>query len=276
MKNMGPALAALFVFMLVIGCASANIFGFGGNVQIGSGAVLDLRDPVREAEATRVAIAALDEAKQREIDRQVAQSQADKAAVEAEAARQAQAALVVRNMLWQIGLGIGALVLCVGLAFAAVTWAGKRASSIYPNAAGLYPVIIRRGFGWITFHDPNRGLGPTAVYRTPTVFDVAANAIARLRGSPASALEPVAVFPPSGTESSMLQVASQAQAIGLVTAATRQQRGGAPTSIEEARRLADKVISSQGAAVTRMPQITIINDPAKIADFREMLLEAEQ
>lgn len=159
--------------------------------------------PQAEAEATRISRQALDESLAREIERQ--------------AAADARLATATSNAMIAIAGGIAALIVATGGAMALIAWISKRATSVYPNAAGQYPVIIRRGFGWVTFHDPNRSLGPAAVYRTPTLLDIVIGAI---KSQPQSV---AAQFPASADNQTMTQIATQAQAIGLMAAATRPQ-----------------------------------------------------
>lgn len=227
---------------------------------------LAVRNPQSEAQATRTAQLAMDEAAQRAIQRQMLQA-------EAEAAQATTPILAVRNALLAVGVGAGGLVLAVGAAFAAVAWLNKRATSIYPNSAGQYPLITRRGFGWVVVHDPNRGLGPAAVYRTPTLLDTLASAVWVKDRKLAQAPGPSADFPPTASESTMLQVASQAQAIGLMAAVTRPAgflRGPA-IEAKQARQLASEIVSGSGAMSGRMPSVRVIDDPEQAAQFRELL-----
>jgi hypothetical protein len=194
----------------------------------------ELSDPVREAEATRVAMAAQDESARRAVERQIIQAQADKAKADAEAARNALPAATLRNALLYTGTGVGVLVLAVGCAFAAVAWLNKRATSIYPNSAGMYPVIVKRSWNGVTIvHDPNRALGPTTIYTTP--------GLAGLLLKKAES-KPAAQFPMVGSEGAMLQLATQAQAIGLVAAATRNNRGD-ESNMRQAGQLAQTLIN---------------------------------
>lgn len=224
-------LAALIVCMLILAAC---------DVQAGE---FKLRDPVREAEATRVALAAQDEAARRAIERQIVEAQADKARADAEATRNAIPAITLRNALIQTGLGVGVLVLAIGSAFAVVAWLNKRAVSIYPNSAGMYPVIIKRLWNGITIvHDPNRALGPTTIYTAPSLP-------AMLLGK--GEQPPSAHFPAPGSEGTLLQLSTQAQAIGLMAAVTR--KNGGEVDARQAGQLAQALINRPAIAAPLPP-----------------------
>jgi len=216
-----------------------------------------MHDPVREAEATRVAIAAQDETAQRAVERQITQAQADKAKVEAEAARNALPAITLRNTLIYTGSGVGVVVLLVGSAFAVVAWMNKRATAIYPNTAGLYPVIVKRSWNGVTIvHDPNRALGPTTLYTTPGLASMAFDKL----GLPCE--QPMAAFPSPGSEQAMLQVATQAQAVGLMTAATSKGEEGVRVA-----QVAKKLVGSPAMldnATARMPTVRVVDSSDEI------------
>ncbi|MBN1890431.1 MAG: hypothetical protein JW850_20730 [Thermoflexales bacterium] len=248
----------------------------------GSGLVV--RDPVREAEATRVATAARDEAARRAIERQALQAQADQARAEAEATWNAVPAATLRNVLIFTGTGTGVLVLFVGSAFALVAWLNKRATAIYPNRTGQYPVIVRHGLGWVAFHDPNRGLGPGSIYRTPTVFEQAANAAAALasaivaiRRGEMPALSPTGItahYPLPGSESTMAQLATQAQAVSLMAAATRGDEN--PRVKQQVGLVARSLISPASQLRPALPPVTVLQAEDAEGFIRELLLSAPE
>ena len=243
--------------VICLGCAALSALG-GMTLDLGSGRVYS---PMAEAQATRTAQLAQDEAAARAL------------AVETE--RKAQPAAVTGRAVFYIGLGLAGVVLVMGMAFGFVAWLNKRATSVYPNSAGQYPVIVRRGFGWVTFHDPNRQLSSAAVYRTPTALDVLASAMRYFRTGKAPALPGVvADFPPTGSEPAMLQVASQAGAVSLMSAATRPAgilgSGERAMDPKEARGLASQLAG--GGAPVGLPAVRVIDDPRKIEDFR-MIVE---
>jgi hypothetical protein len=221
-----------------------------------------------KATATAQAIVAF--AAQQQADK--IKSQADIERTKAEAEQNALPAASAGKALGYFGLGAGALVLAVGLAFGVVAWVNKRAATVYPDARGQFPVIVRRGLGWVAFHDPNRALGPATVVRTPTALDalagVAIATVKALKQGDTPSLptaEPAAAFPLPGSEPTMLQVATQAQAAQVRIA----ENSGRPklmfmTGIPEPAR--------PSAARGRMPQVTMINDPAQIESFEQKLL----
>lgn len=223
---------------------------------------VEWRDPVREAEATRVALAAQDESARRAIERQVVEAQAEKAWVEAEAARHALPAAALRNMLMYTGVGVGTLVVVVGSAFALVAWLNKRATSVYPNSAGMYPVIVRRAWNGVTIvHDPNRAMGPTTIYTTPSPMGLLLDKKAAL---------PSAHFPAAGSEGSLLQLATQAQAIGLVAAATR--KSGGEDSARHAEQLAQALINRPAISA---PLPTVRPSPMEVSHVERLLIEGD-
>lgn len=259
MNRARSTLASVVIGLAVMGAVACMALASLGGVtfDLGDGRVYS---PVAEAQATRTAQLARDEAARRALD--------------LETDRKAQGAAVLGQALMAVALGAGALVLAVGLSFGAAAWVMRRATSIYPNAQGQYPVMVSRGFGWVTYHDPSRGLGAGAVYRVPTAIDVAAQALALVRGQPAPRPALTTEYPGNGSEGAMVQVASQAAAIGLMAAATRPAGllgGGQMVNRQEARELAQRAIGSGGAPMERMPEVRIIDDPDANARFVELL-----
>ncbi len=239
----------------------------GCNIKAGG---LEIRDPVREAEATRVAITAQDESARRAVERSILEAQADKAHAGAQAERNALPAATLRNALIYTGIGVGVLVLAVGSAFAIVAWLNKRATSVYPNCAGQYPVIVKRSWNGVTIvHDPNRALGPTTIYTTPSVVGQL------LRQSQTAQAQ----FPQPGSEEAVRQITTQAQA-GQVMAALAHGARGNP-SLQQAA--ADKIVHAadpkalmESAIHPQLPPITVITDPQEVARFKQVyVLEAQ-
>jgi hypothetical protein len=265
------ALAAVFI----VGLTTAK-YSPGNIILNGDG--LAVRDPRLEAQATAVAQAALDSSLARAIERQAQQAEADKARAEALATEAAQPALVARNILIALSTGLGALVLVVGMTLAAVRWANKQATSIYPNAAGMYPVIVTKGWGWAALHDPNRGLGPTAIYKTPTLLDQLAAVVSAIKqGMQPQLPQPEASFPATGSEMTMTQIASQAQGVALMAAVTRPQGifvQGEIRRAEDSIKLVQAATNVGAGPAERMPQITIVNDPTEVNKMLQ-LFESE-
>ena len=175
----------------------------------------------------------------------------------------------VAYLLGWAGLGAGVLVLVVGLAFGIVAWVNKHATSIYPNKAGQFPVIITKGPGYVALHDPNRGLGPGAIIRTPGLIERAAYGIAMARGN-APMLEPGAEYPQTASEPAMLQLGVGAQAVQNEVA----KQSGRPKLLFGILPIGAQPAGDRGQTRTRvrMPQIAVINDPKQIADFEQKLL----
>lgn len=189
--------------------------------------------PQSLAQATAIAQAAADASAARAIERDTAQ--------------RAQAGVVAGKVLGAVGVGIGALVLAIGCAFAVVAVVNKLATSVYPNAAGMYPVIVKRSWNGITIvHDPNRALGPTTIYTTPSLVHLMANVL----GAPQ--LDAGAQFPQPGSEATMAQLASQAQATAALGAVTRQPLIGEPRKVD------DRLIRAVAGAHLSLPPVTAI------------------
>lgn len=219
------------------------------------------------AQATAEAIA--HDRQQAEADKVRAQATVAlaKAKTEVEAQPSEAAGKSIGYLLGWAGLGVGALVLLVGLAFGIVAWVNKRATSVYPNKAGQFPVIVTKGPGYVALHDPNRGLGPGAVIRTPGLIERAAYGIALARGR-APMLEPGATYPETASEQSMLQIGVGAQAVQNEVA----KQSGRPKLLFGILPIGTQPAQGQTRTRGRMPQISIVNDPKQIEDFEQKLL----
>lgn len=145
------------------------------------------------------------------------------AAREADHAAQTSAAVVTAQKIAFTGLGLAVAVLAVGLPVAVVisftTWAVTQASTIRPTAGGQFPMIRIGGVGWSGLLDPNRTTGLT-VFRSPTVFDLLAEAKARARGQ-SILTGPDLQQPLALSEAATLQLTAQASATAMTAAATR-------------------------------------------------------
>jgi len=251
--NITAALLGLGMLSLVL-CLALSMMT--GNTLTLNGDGLQMANPKIQSEATRAAMEAADQARLR--------------AVSLDTELKAQPAAVLSKVMIYTAGGIGAIILAVGLAFAAVAWANKRASSIYPNSAGQYPVIVRRGFGWVTFHDPNRGLGPAAVYRTPTLLDVLATTVRYLVTGQVLALPPVQTdFPATADAPIMAQIATQAQVGGIAAAQNKWPRL-APVTGQISAHSADDL--SAVLPGPRMPTVRVVDDQAQIEKMERLLL----
>ena len=265
MRQQAAANFLTVIVLLVIGavvlCAGAGSLA-GYTFQWNDGGLV-AHNPQAEANAARVTLLAEQEAA-------AAKAKADKARIDADAENDARAAAAMGKRLTYIGLGAGVLIACVGLALAAVSWVNRRANETLPNAAGLYPVIVKPVAGGVIIHDPNRAIGPTTIYTTPSL----AGAAMERAGLPIG--QATVDAPLSGSEGAHVQIASQAQAVQLMSAATRPQ---SLFGVSEARKPEDtaKLITAAinaGAGVAgRLPKITVISDQAQISDFEQKLLE---
>lgn len=227
-----------------------------------------------EAEATAAAITHAKQQAEADKVRAGAAIEQARAVTEQNAQGAALAGKSTLYLLGYAGLGVGGLVLAVGLAFGVVAWVNKRATSVYPDKRGQFPVIVRRGLGWVAFHDPNRALGPAAVVRTPTALDalagVAVATVRALREGNTPSLptaEPAAAFPLPGSEAALLQIATQEQAAQVRVA----EQSGRPKFMLTVS-TPEQPTTRQSAARGRMPAITMINDPAQIERFERKLL----
>lgn len=209
--------------------------------------------PQDYAEAQAIEQRTADEAAQAALERAQAQ-------VELHAAEDARAARTARYVLVDLGLGLGALVLLVGGALAAATWLHKQASTVYPNAAGQFPLIVQRDglTGETIVHDPSRMLGPAAIYSSQ-------DRVRRwVRAEPAALNAPVAT-----DHLTQARITSQAQAAGLLVAATRGS--AAPQARPMVEAVARQAFGDQ--ALPRMPVVEVIEgstDPRSHVDVKQI------
>ena len=211
------ALAAMCC--MIAGCwSSCNLNSSG----------LTTHDEGAQAVATRAIMRANVEAT---ATQQAVSSMATRTTIENETAKSQQPAAIVGGSLRIMGLGVSALVFLIGAAFALVAWINKRATTIYPNKQGQFPVIVRHGMGWVVFHDPSRNAGPGAVYRVPTLADPL---MARLGLPAAQAAYPL----PDVSEQTLALISSQSNAVAATAAQNRWPKipaisiGKVPLSIE--------------------------------------------
>jgi len=86
-----------------------------------------------------------------------------------EIARSTMDAELERTMLpfrvaFRILLGSIALLTLSGLGWGAIRWVLRRADTVYPDQAGLYPIREERVGSAKVFHDPNRTMAGTTIY----------------------------------------------------------------------------------------------------------------
>jgi len=128
-----------------------------------------------------------------------AQAEAQRAAaaeawIRADAHRLATGEIAAGIRWRELGAGIAVAVLLVGAALAAVTWASVRARVVYPDRRGMWPILIDRRRGSLVVHDTGRALGPVTII-----------------GPGGDVAQPL-----PGSESAALQLATQAQAAGVM------------------------------------------------------------
>ncbi|MBN1886946.1 MAG: hypothetical protein JW850_03115 [Thermoflexales bacterium] len=274
MKRSGEiTIAVILLGLIASGCVISSLAGYSWKLD-GNG--LKIGNPVQEAQATRVAMEANDEAAAREVERKAAQAAAP--------------ALALRNVLAALGIGLGvmvsALVALVGSAFAAVAWLHKRATSVYADAKGLYPLVVSKGWGWVSVHDANKGLGPAAVYRVPTPVDhmlsILASVASFLRSghAPGGMISPgpEGAFPLPGSEDTMERIAARSQAVQLMAGATHGAAHNERVSKRVAR-VATQLLDPNGLLGEpqrpALPPVTVISDPREIERFKQtFVLEA--
>jgi hypothetical protein len=170
----------------------------------------------------------LDEAAQRQLSR-VQVSRAERLAA-VEVAVKAGAAVLL-------------LGLTSGLGVAAVRWALRRAGTVYPNEAGLFPLFKLRLGRAVVVHDPNRAPTPTTVY-------VAGGERPDVR---------VLHVTQDGNEAGQHRVTSQAQAVQAIAAATH--RGG---MTRQARHLVERLAEPSPLSAP-LPEVEVLDvEPAHV------------
>ncbi len=223
---------------------------------------------VADIQAQQTAEAIAHDRQQAEADKVRAQATIalSKAKTEVEAQPAEARGKATAYLLSWAGLGAAVLVLVVGLAFGLVAWVNKRASVVYPDKRGQFPLIPERGPGWTVYHDPNRALGPGTVITRPGVSEWLVQSASHLLGK-AEARQPGAEYPATASESSMLQIGTGAQLVQNEVA----KQSGRPKVLFGI--LPIGVQPAQGQTRRgRMPQISVINDPKQIETFEQKLL----
>ena len=220
-----------------------------------------------QAVATREAIA--NAQRQAEADKVAAQATVALSHAKSEVEAQVSEARgkSVAYLLGWVGAGASVLVLCVGVAFALSAWLHKRASVVYPDKRGQFPLIPERGPGWTVYHDPNRALGPGTVITRPGVSEWLIQSASHLLGK-ADAREPGIQYPQTATEQTMLALGVGAQAVQNEVA----KQSGRPRLLFGFLPIGAQ--PTQARAGGRMPQISIINDPKEIEHFERKLLQS--
>ena len=152
---------------------------------------LTANSALQSSPEARAAIARQEQARAAELE-----ANAERAQVLADAAREAQSAIVYFWMWAFTGAGAGALILFIGGAVVGVRWLNLRASIVYP-ANGQAPLVMRHIDGRFVIMDAARSLsGITTAAQ---------------------------IGPP--TEAAQLQLATQAQAAAVMTAVASKASG---------------------------------------------------
>lgn len=168
------------------------------------------------------------------------------------------------------GLGVGVLVLMVGLAFGVVAWVNKRATVIYPNKQGQFPLVPERGLGYTIYHDPNRAIGPGTVVNRPGLADAITHVILLAQGRE-KPQAPGATYPETASEQAMLQIGTGAQ---LVQNEVARQSGRPKFMFGFMQPPGAQPTGARGQTRHgRMPQVAVINDPKQIERFEQKLLD---
>lgn len=202
---------------------------------------------------------------QQTADAAAAAAQAREAtAVEIEAARQTLPVRVARDAMLETAIGIaGALGLCVlviGGAAAFVSWLHVRASVVYPNSAGQYPIVVKHNglVGQTLVVDPSRMHGPISIIQAPNRVQ------ARVSGS-----EPRVSLPIGTDHQTQARITTQTQAANLIVAATR--KGADPSG----RALTQPVVTSVfggGALPPAVPEPVLL-EASKVSHIERLLAE---
>ena len=95
-------------------------------------------------------------------ERQPTPYQVERASINLERAR----TMLPFQIAFRVLLGLVTLFTLGGLGWGAVRWLNRRADTVYPDRAGLYPIREGRVGQAKVFHDPNRTLTGTTVYAT--------------------------------------------------------------------------------------------------------------
>lgn len=185
-------------------------------------------------------------------------------AVEIEAAERTLPARVARDAMIQTAFGIvGALglgILVVGGSAALVAWLQVRASVVYPNGAGQYPIVVKHHglVGQTVVVDPSRMHGPISIIQAPNRVQ------ARVSGG-----EPRVSLPIGTDHQTQARITTQTQAANLIVAATR--KGADPSG----RALTQPVVASafsSGGLPPAVPEPVLL-EASKVSHIERLLAE---
>lgn len=166
----------------------------------------------------RAAIAEQGRAKADELSAEADQARAAAAAAwnDVEAKRLAQSEIAAADRWWALAPAIAGGILLIGGAFAIVAWLQLRARIVYPNADGLYPILIDRKLGGaLVIADTSRQLSSVVT------IDAQGN-----------------LLTPAPSEQTAARLATQAQAAGAMVGIAKKNTGEA---------IAERVKAAAGA-----------------------------
>lgn len=187
-------------------------------------------------------------------------------AVEIQAAEATLPARVARDAMLQTAIGLaGALglgILVVGGSVALVEALRVRASTVYPNAAGQYPIVVKYNglVGQTMVIDPSRAPGPVTIIQAPNRMQ------ARVAGAEPQVAQPI------GTDhQTQARITTQAQAAGLLVAATRQNAD------PRGRQMTEPVVQAafRSEVLPAVPE-PIMLDAARVPHVERLLAEPLQ
>lgn len=178
----------------------------------------------------------------------------------------------IMNVLLYGSLGIGGALLAVlvgrGVGNGLTAWARNKGESVWPNAQGQYPAIVRADAVYL----PSRMTGAYMVIRRPSALEkiivAIGHAIAAARGKPIERQESSWVQMPEPSEAQQ-QVTARDQAAAMLTAATRNGQHS-----EVANKAVQQVFS--GAMVSlesRLPAAQRALSPAELDRITKRLEE---
>ncbi|MCD6554364.1 MAG: hypothetical protein J7M16_10175 [Anaerolineae bacterium] len=161
------------------------------------------------------------------------------AALRLETARRLQ----VVTIGFRAGLAVVALSTLGGIGFGAIRFILRRADTIYPDKAGLYPIREGRIGSIRFFHDPNRAPMPTTLYSPQGVSHLTA----------------------PGFEADQLRVTGQAQAAQALRAAS----SGGGINLQS-RQLVEAIIPPERRLSKPIPPVEVWDiEPAHVARLLE-------
>lgn len=176
------------------------------------------------------------------------------------------------NVLLYGSLGIGGAMLAVlvgrGIGNGLTAWSRNKGESVWPNAQGQYPAIVRADAVYL----PSRMTGAYMVIRRPSVIEklivAIGHSIAIARGKPVEEKDSPWVQMPEPSEAQQ-QVTARDQAAALLTAATRN---GQHTEVSN-KAVAEVFRATEVPIETRLPVSQRTLTPADLDRITKRLEE---